>query len=85
MIEIVFIPPLEVPAGGKFLIELCLKVDADNLLVDTLVVGNYCAKRNVLSLLNASFLDKNNFRVFTKKNSCNRFVEIIITDSLPVD
>lgn len=84
-IEKVFISPLEIPTGSKSLIELCFKIDVDTSFVDTLILESNCASRNVLSVLIQSISDNNNPKIFSNRDTCNRFVEIVITDSLPVD
>lgn len=83
--EKLFSSPIEISPGEKFNVELCLTIDADTSFLDTLILENECAKRNILSVLIESITDKNNPNVLSKKDTCNKFVEIVVTDSLPID
>lgn len=84
-IEKLFVPPLEIPSNETFSLQFCLTINSDTTFVDTLIIESECGKRSVLSLIIESVTDKFYPQVFSLKDSCNKFVEIIVTDSLPVD
>lgn len=84
-IEKVFTPPLKLNPKEEFTFNLCFAINSDTSITDTLLIENDCANRNVLSITIEVISDKFVPKVFLRKDTCNRYADILITDSLPID
>jgi len=77
--------PLNIAAGKVENIRLCFLSEFDSTYVDSIVIANECAQRNILNLKYGTQTDKNAPQSATNYDPCLEYSEVIFYDSLLSD
>ncbi len=77
--------PFSIQPQSTFELTFCLNFQQDTTLVDTLVIENSCAERNVVALEISIITDRNEPKVFSEKDTCLKYIDWVVTDSFKVD
>lgn len=77
--------PLKIAAGKVEIVRLCFFSEFDSTYVDSIVIANECAQRNVLNLKFGTQTDKNSPQSAISYDPCFEYSEVVFYDSLIYD
>ncbi len=77
--------PTDIPPGGEIVFNFCVTSTEETTLFDTLVIENSCFGREILAIEITFVSDKQPPEITSKVDSCNKFIEIIVTDDQSID
>ncbi|HPO64317.1 MAG TPA: hypothetical protein PK762_14655, partial [Candidatus Kapabacteria bacterium] len=77
--------PLKIAAGKVENLRLCFLSEFDSTYVDSVIIANECAQRNVLNLKFGTQTDKNAPQSATNFAPCFEYSEVVFYDSLIYD
>ncbi len=77
--------PLKIAAGKVENLRLCFLSEFDSTYVDSIVIANDCAQRNILNLKFGTQKDKNAPQSSTNYDPCFEYSEVVFYDSLIYD
>ncbi len=79
------ITPFNVQPFSKYKLTFCLNFNRDTTIIDTLMIENDCAERKVLAIEILILVDKSQPKTFAEKDTCLRYIDWVVTDSLKSD
>lgn len=70
---------------SKYQLTFCLNFNRDTTIIDTLIIENKCAKREIMALEILILADRNQPKISSEKDTCLKYIDWVITDSLKFD
>lgn len=77
--------PFNVQPFSKYQLTFCLNFNRDTTIIDTLIIENKCAKKEVAAFEILILVDKNQPEISFQKDTCLKYIDWVITDSLKLD
>jgi hypothetical protein len=85
IIDISILAPFDLKSKEEIPLELCFYSEIDTIIHDTLIIAEDCGNRKLLVVDLEFMTDKDNPKIILTKDSCNRSLDILITDNMRSD